>query len=316
VWISEIMLQQTQVATVIPYFENWMREFPDLPGLAGAPEDEVLSHWSGLGYYARARNLHKTARLCIEIHDGELPQTTEELVALPGIGLSTANAIISQATDRPAAVLDGNAKRTLARHALVEGWYGTSHVLKQLWDEAEKRLPENRGADYTQAIMDLGALVCTRNNPDCGHCPVSGDCLAKTQGKTDRIPASKPKRHIGQSQIWMLIVSDQNGRVLLEKRPPAGIWGGLWVFPSGEDPQTLCDRIGVSSDELTNLEPRTHSLTHLQMNIQPLFTGKFSPEQVKCSSRQQWVTPAGAMKLGVPKPVSELLQEYDGGDLK
>jgi len=316
VWISEIMLQQTQVATVTPYFERWMRDFPDLLSLAGAPEDEVLSHWSGLGYYARARNLHKTARLCSKIHDGDLPETTEELVALPGIGLSTANAIISQATDWPAAVLDGNAKRTLARHALIEGWYGTSKVLKQLWNEAEKRLPENRGADYTQAIMDLGALVCTRKNPNCGHCPVSGDCLAKAQDKIDQIPTPKPKRTIGQSHMCMLIVADQSGRVLLEKRPPAGIWGGLWVFPSGEDSQALCEGFGISSDNLTRLEPRTHRLTHLQMNIQPLIAGKLRPEQVKCSSRQQWVTPVGAMKLGVPKPVSELLQEYDGGDLK
>ncbi|NNK37435.1 MAG: A/G-specific adenine glycosylase, partial [Xanthomonadales bacterium] len=183
VWVSEIMLQQTQVATVIPYFERWMARFPDIESLAEAPLDDVLSHWSGLGYYARARNLHKTARRCRDDHGGELPLETTALSALPGIGESTANAIVSQATDRPAAVLDGNVRRVLARHAAIEGWTGKASVQKALWTEAVDRLPAARGADYTQAVMDLGALVCTRSSPACVDCPVSEDCAALQRGR-------------------------------------------------------------------------------------------------------------------------------------
>jgi len=182
VWISEIMLQQTQVATVIPYFDRWMRDFPDVATLAAASLDSVLSHWSGLGYYARARNLHRAALQCVQEHGGRLPAAAEELVALPGIGLSTANAIISQATDQPAAVLDGNVRRVLARHAAVDGWPGRAAVQKRLWTEAEARLPNDRGADYSQAIMDLGATVCMRSKAACELCPVSADCGAPTAG--------------------------------------------------------------------------------------------------------------------------------------
>ena len=225
VWISEIMLQQTQVATVIPYFERWMTAFPDLPALANAGEDDVLAHWSSLGYYARARNILKAARTCMEQNDGRLPEGADELAGLPGIGRSTANAIVSQASDRPAAVLDGNVRRVLARHAAVEGWPGKSAVLKRLWAEAEARLPGSRGADYTQAIMDLGALVCTRTHPECAHCPVRDDCQALLRGLVERLPSPKPATRVSDRDVCMLILRDPRGRVLLEKRPPAGICG-------------------------------------------------------------------------------------------
>ncbi len=310
------MLQQTQVATVIPYFEHWLRDFPDLESLAAASQDEVLAHWSGLGYYARARNLHKAAMECMSEHNGALPATPGELVSLPGIGESTANAIISQTTDQPFAILDGNVKRTLSRHALVEGWYGKAAIQKQLWAEAEKRLPATRGADYTQAIMDLGALICVRKNPACDQCPVSKDCEALRLDKTDQIPVPKPKRKIREIDVCMLILKDEGGRVLLEKRPPAGIWGGLWTFPSGEHLDAVREKLGLSLAKLDTLAPEIHRLTHLLMHIQPYLARKVVPEQVKCSARQQWIKPSEARKLGMPKPVTDLLQQMESGGMK
>ena len=187
------MLQQTQVATVIPYFQRWMQTFPTISSLAAAPLEDVLALWSGLGYYARARNLHKAARICMEEFKGDLPTGTESLTSLPGIGLSTANAILSQSTDQPAAVLDGNVRRTLARHAAVEGWTGKAAVQKRLWKEAEGRLPAQHGADYTQAIMDLGATVCSRSKPSCEICPINQDCIANAQGNPKDYPTPKKR---------------------------------------------------------------------------------------------------------------------------
>ena len=314
VWISEIMLQQTQVATVIPYFENWVRTFPDIASLAAAPLDDVLSLWSGLGYYARARNLHKAAQLCTESSGGEFPAEAAALSALPGIGLSTANAIVSLSTGQPAAVLDGNVRRTLARHATIAGWSGKAAVQKSLWKEAEKRLPEQRGADYTQAIMDLGALICTRSNPSCEQCPVSADCQAFQQGHVDRFPSPKPPTRVTDKTICMLILRDSENRVLLEKRPPSGIWGGLWSLPEGGSIKDIEDKLGLTAQSPSKLPQVEHRLSHMRILIQPILASTGAATQVKCQDDQSWFAQKDQPGLGLPKPVSELLKNLGNGE--
>ena len=316
VWISEIMLQQTQVATVIPYFERWMASFPDVRALAAAPLDDVLSHWSGLGYYARARNLHRAASQCVAEYDGDLPCDAEALSSLRGIGLSTANAIVSQATDRPAAVLDGNVRRVLARHAAIEGWTGRSAVQKQLWKEAEMRLPGARGADYTQAVMDLGALVCKRSKPLCADCPVRLDCRALEQDKVDRLPSPKPAARVSERTVCMLILRDGEGRVLLEKRPPAGIWGGLWCLPDGDSVAAIESRLGVSGMAASTLPPFEHRLSHVRMSIRPVLADAAAGAQVQCSAARGWYHPGQVGQLGLPRPVTDLLQRLENGEFE
>ncbi len=314
VWISEIMLQQTQVATVSPYFERWIAKFPDIISLAKAPLDEVLSLWSGLGYYARARNLHNAAVQCMERHEGQLPGSSEELSALPGIGRSTANAIVSQSRDEPAAVLDGNVRRTLARHMAIEGWTGKACVQKQLWKEAEARLPRERGADYTQAVMDLGALVCTRSRPACDACPVSADCQAFQLKQVEQFPWPKPPTKVSEKTIHMLILRDKQGRVLLEKRPPTGIWGGLWSFPEGDSIESIEEHLGLWNTRPAALPQIAHRLSHLRMLIHPSLATTAEGRQVKCSRQQRWFHPAEHADLGVPKPVSDLLAKIQNGE--
>jgi len=314
VWISEIMLQQTQVATVVPYFERWMRDFPDVATLASASLDDVLAHWSGLGYYARARNLHRAAIRCLREHGGALPTEPEALAALPGIGRSTANAIVSQATDKPAAVLDGNVRRVLARHAAVDGWPGRAAVQKQLWAEAAARLPAERGADYTQAIMDLGATVCRRSKAACGHCPVSSDCRALQEGIVEHLPARKPATSVSNVTLYMLIVRDEQGRVLLEKRPPAGIWGGLWCLPQGDRQADIEARLGSAALRPAALPAFEHRLSHVRMSIQPLLADAMDPRQVQCAASLEWFEPARLPQLGLPKPVTDLLNRLHSGE--
>ena len=239
VWVSEIMLQQTQVKTVIPYFNRFMERLPDIPSLAETSTDEVLSLWSGLGYYARARNLQKAARLCVENHAGELPITPEALLALPGIGESTANAIYSQAWNQPAVILDGNVKRVLSRYFAVDGWPGKADVHKKLWNIAADLLPKNRGADYSQATMDLGATLCTRSKPECIACPVQKNCRARQQGSVHLFPAKRPRLKVTKKTFQMVILINDNNEVLLERRPPSGIWGGLWSLPADDDGRSL-----------------------------------------------------------------------------
>jgi A/G-specific adenine glycosylase len=314
VWISEIMLQQTQVATVIPYFERWMQRVPEMDRLAGAPLDEVLSHWAGLGYYARARNLHRAAVLCVEQHEGELPGTAEQLADLPGIGLSTANAIISQSADTPAAVLDGNVRRVLARHAAVEGWTGAAEVQNTLWQHAIQRLPQKRGADYTQAIMDLGAMLCTRSKPDCQNCPVQIDCRAYQAGRVDELPHPKPKTRVRDRQVYMLVLQDKSSRVLLEKRPPTGIWGGLWSLPEADSIAGLEQYTGLLLDDAVQLTAREHRLSHQRLMIQPLHVSMPKSAQVKCAAEHCWVTFGNETAVAVPKPVADLLQQLHTGE--
>jgi len=314
VWISEIMLQQTQVSTVIPYFQRWMARFPGTPELAQAPLDEVLSHWAGLGYYARARNLHRAALVCMVEHGGKLPVAADDLVQLPGIGRSTANAIVSQSTDTPAAVLDGNVRRVLARHAMVGGWTGSAAVQKALWQEAETRLPAARGADYTQAIMDLGALLCTRSEPGCAHCPVSSDCRARLAAQIAHYPAAKPKTKVRDRPVFMLVLQDDAQRVLLERRPPAGIWGGLWSLPEAESLSALEQQSGLTLNDCMYLPPREHRLSHQRLLIQPVRARKLQSTQVKCLPGQRWVRPEQEPGLAVPKPVADLLLELRNGE--
>jgi A/G-specific adenine glycosylase len=315
-WVSEIMLQQTQVATVIPYFEQWMESFPDLSSLAAAPLDEVLSHWAGLGYYARARNLHKAAQRCVEAHSGRVPLDAEALSALPGIGASTANAIVSQSTDRPAVVLDGNVRRWLARHAGIEGWPGKAAVHRQLWEEAESRLPTDRGSDYTQAVMDLGAMICTRSGPRCGECPLNADCEALATGRVSQLPSPKPATKVSDRTVHMLILRDPEGRILLEKRPPTGIWGGLWCLPEGDSLHSVATRLGFSTFEASELPPFEHRLSHVRMTIRPSIAGVSAAAQVQCSSGRDWFDRARQGALGLPKPVSDLLERLHRGEAK
>jgi A/G-specific adenine glycosylase len=314
VWVSEIMLQQTQVATVIPYFERFLDRCPDMRSLAETSLDDVLALWAGLGYYARARNLHKAAKLCMERHHGELPDSPEQLAALPGIGASTANAIISQAHDLPATVLDGNVRRVVARHAAIGGWAGKSSVHKLLWQAAESRLPAERGSDYTQAVMDLGATVCTRTRPSCDQCPVNDDCRAYQSDSIGQFPAPRPKLNIRKTELHVLILARDDGSVLLERRPPAGIWGGLWSLPEADTPEALARRMRVNLQELEALPAFKHRLTHMLINIRPQLARSVSRAQgVECCEDLRWFSDEEWPKLGLPQPVLRLLeQNYQG----
>jgi A/G-specific adenine glycosylase len=289
VWISEIMLQQTQVATVIPYYETFMHRFPTVSDLANAPVDEVLHLWTGLGYYARARNLHKAAQQVRDRHSGEFPSTFDELLALPGIGRSTAAAILSLSLNQPYAIMDGNVKRVLTRYMAIEGWPGSKKIEERLWNEAESLKPndlkqdnannrviegrtvtEPRYGDYTQAIMDLGATVCTRSKPKCDTCPMQHHCLAFVQGKQTEFPFKKPKKQIPTKYTTMLIPS-YNGQVLLQQRPSTGIWGGLWGFlETGFDKEIE----KTSEEALQMLEESLHSVNLQESRVQQLTTFK------------------------------------------
>lgn len=305
------MLQQTQVKTVIPYFNRFIDRFPDIQSLAAVSNDDVLAYWSGLGYYARARNLLKTAKTCMEDHNGDLPRTPEALAELPGIGESTANAIYSQAFDKPAVILDGNVKRVLARYLAIDGWPGKAAVHKQLWDIAEQMLPAKRGADYSQAIMDLGATLCTRTRPVCEQCPVKQTCKALADNAVDQFPSRRPALKVRKKSLQMLILIDGSGHVLLERRPPAGIWGGLWSLPADDDGQPIRQRIGLEGQPLKPLATLQHQLTHIQMTIQPLI-GHTEPDsgRVECSPDKRWFSQQDWPALGLPKPVRHLLETY------
>ena len=316
VWISEIMLQQTQVATVIPYFQRWLRDFPDIATLAAAPLDAVLAHWSGLGYYARARNLHRAALACMEQHGGALPTDAAALAALPGIGQSTANAIVSQSRDIPAAVLDGNVRRVLARHAAIAGWPGQAAVQKRLWAEAEARLPTTRGADYTQGVMDLGAMVCTRAKPDCPDCPVREDCRALRLGRVNEVPTPKPRTKVGERTLYLLILRDGAGRVLLEQRPAAGIWGGLWCLPDGADLAAIEARLGLRANRPMPLPAFEHRLSHLRLSLRPVLADGCDATQVQSSTERGWFDAGQQARLGLPQPVTQLLARINGGELR
>ncbi len=312
VWLSEVMLQQTQVRTVIPYFERFVSSLPSLGELAAGSEDRVLALWSGLGYYSRARNLHRCARLCVEQHAGELPDAIELLAALPGIGRSTAAAILAQAHGQSHAILDGNVRRVLARFHAVHGWPGAGAVQKQLWQLAEAHTPVARVADYTQAIMDLGATLCTRSKPRCAECPLRDECIALRDGLTTSLPQSKPTKKIPVRTTTMLIARDAEGRVLLERRPPSGVWARLWSFPEGTDVEQATLGMAALKDNapatIRVLPELAHTFSHFQLRITPvLFDGVCQATHVGDDPDHDWFKPEDLVELGLPAPVRKLL---------
>ncbi len=315
VWVSEVMLQQTQVATVIAYFERFMAAFPTLPALAAAELDAVLALWSGLGYYSRARNLHRAARICVERHGGELPVDPAALAALPGIGRSTAAAIAAQAHGTRAAVLDGNVRRVLARHAGIDGAIEHRATRERLWAEADARLPDTRLADYTQAIMDLGATVCRPRQPACTVCPVTDDCYARATKQVAELPRRRPPRRTPLRQTLMLVARDRDGRLLLERRPATGIWGGLWSLPEAADATAaraiLAARARIDWDQAAQMSPFMHEFTHFRLQITPLKLAAQPRDDAVLDNTSRWVTPREALRLGLPQPVRRLIARLD-----
>ena len=308
IWVSEIMLQQTQVQTVIPYFEKFMQSFPMVVDLADAPIDAVLHHWSGLGYYARARNLHRAAEIIRDEHDGKFPSNFEAVEALPGIGRSTAGAILSLAFDQRHAILDGNEKRVLARHAAIEGWPGKNAVAKKLWGLAETRTPGARVAAYTQAIMDLGATLCTRSSPTCESCPVASDCQARLSDAVANFPGKKPKKAKPLKQTTMLMaVAD--GAVYLERRPASGIWGGLWSLPEVQDANDWCDRkLSTKALNVESWGTLRHSFSHYDLDISPVVVhldGESS--KVADGDGSTWYRLSETPPGGIAAPVRKLI---------
>jgi A/G-specific adenine glycosylase len=315
-WVSEIMLQQTQVATVVAYFERFMQHFPTVEALAAAPLDEVLHLWSGLGYYARARNLHRAAQRVVDEHSGELPPDLEALQALPGIGRSTAGAILAMAHGRRHPILDGNVKRVLARVHAVPGWPGQAAVERQLWALAEAHTPVQRVGDYTQAIMDLGATVCRRTRPACAECPVAELCAARAQGRQADYPAPRPPRLRPRRHARMLLLQDASGAVLLEQRPASGVWGGLWCPPElgDESPESWTRRV---LDTPVRAEPPLaqvrHGFTHFELEITPLRARLEAPApRLMESGRWVWYNARSPAKLGLAAVVERLIAALDG----
>jgi A/G-specific adenine glycosylase len=315
VWLSEIMLQQTQVGTVIPYFERFVDAFPDVAALAAAPIDSVLHHWTGLGYYARARNLHRTARMLTEQYGGQFPVALDELTALPGIGRSTAGAIVAIAFGQRAAILDGNVKRVLARHGAIAGWPGQGDVARQLWESAERLTPTERVADYTQAIMDLGATLCTRTRPACDRCPVRTDCRARGEGAPEQYPGRQSKAATPIRATLFLILRNPTGEVLLEQRPPTGIWGGLWSFPEcapETDIASQCDALGYRTLGWQTRAARRHVFSHYRLDYTPVEIAVAPGFAVADGDTRRWVLPASPGALGLPAPAKRLLAELAG----
>jgi len=317
VWISEIMLQQTQVSTVIPYFERFMQSYPTVDALAAAPLDEVLHHWTGLGYYARARNLHKTAQTVSNELNGQFPDNVPELIELPGIGRSTAGAISSIAFKNQATILDGNVKRVLARYSATEGWPGKSAVVEKLWLIAETYTPHKRIADYTQAMMDLGATLCTRSSPSCEQCPLVQDCKAYQQGNPKDYPGKKPKKKLPVRTSCFLMISNTEGALLLEQNPPAGLWGGLWVFPQCESEEQLEEtylKLGVQPDSEQVHEVKRHTFSHFHLDYKPvqitLGSATANARHVADKQNQVWYNPQNPLSLGMPAPIKALLLNH------
>ncbi len=330
VWVSEVMLQQTQVATVIPFFERFMAAFPDVHSLAAADIDTVLHHWTGLGYYARGRNLHRAAQQVCEQYAGVFPADLDGLIALPGVGRSTAGAIASIAQGQRAAILDGNVKRVLARYYAVPGWPGQSAVLKQLWHLSETLTPSERVGDYTQAMMDLGATLCTRSKPQCQRCPLQRGCVAHRAGEESLYPGRKPRKALPRRSCWMLMLANSEGQLLLQQRPPVGLWGGLWSFPefaSQDEALAQAGRWGGDPVSATELDVFSHTFSHFQLQISPLLvavpaeTIAAAGEPARPDGRAVadeppsiWYSPARPVAVGLATPVKRLLQQVRSGE--
>lgn len=316
VWVSEIMLQQTQVSTVIDYYQRFMARFPDVFSLASAAQDEVLHLWTGLGYYARGRNLHQCAKTIVRDYGGEFPRSTAQLCTLPGIGRSTAAAIASISMNIPAAILDGNVKRVLTRHFAIEGWPGQGAIEKELWQLAEQLAPSKQCGTYTQAMMDLGATLCTRSKPACERCPLQASCQGYQTGTPTQFPSSKPKATKPEKAAVFLMIQNPAGEFLLQQRPTQGLWGGLWCFPEAED-------LAAAMQLFTQLLPGTpantqpllgfrHTFSHYHLDIQPLLLSLTrSPSQVSDTDnlKQCWYNPHQPLTLGLAAPVKKLLEQ-------
>ncbi|MFA5826851.1 MAG: A/G-specific adenine glycosylase [Gallionellaceae bacterium] len=311
VWLSEIMLQQTQVATVIPYFQRFVISFPNIAALAAATEEQVLAHWSGLGYYARGRNLHKAAQIIAEKYQGEFPREFAQILELPGIGRSTAAAICALAYHQHRAILDGNVKRVLARYCGVEGWTGEKRVEEKLWQQAEALLPPHDVAIYTQALMDMGATVCVRSKPKCVLCPVQADCVALQTERTAELPAPRPRKTVPERYATFLLLMHGND-ILLEKRPGSGIWGGLWCPPQFDDEDAGRDwfvRNGMDASEGERLETFTHTFTHFKLHITPLKIQLARKPLRAAQPGSVWLDVEEALQAAIPTPVRTVLQE-------
>ena len=312
VWISEIMLQQTQVTTVIPYFERFMQSFPTVFDLANASQDDVLHHWTGLGYYARARNLHKASKMLVDNYDGEFPNNIEDVIALPGIGRSTAGAILSLSRNRCFPILDGNVKRVLARYYAIGGWPGQKAVENALWEVAEQNTPQTRCANYTQVMMDLGAMVCTRSKPKCDECPLQATCLAYAQGTQSEYPGKKPKKTLPVKTTFML-VPQFNQQVYLQQRPSSGLWGGLYGFletPSVEDGIAQLLKNGITVESTIKLEPFRHTFSHFHLDITPVVAVVNSaPRKQVAEMPSKWFTLNEPIEVGLAAPTTKIIKQ-------
>ncbi|WP_233520505.1 A/G-specific adenine glycosylase [Flocculibacter collagenilyticus] len=315
VWVSEIMLQQTQVATVIPYYQRFMERFPNIESLAEAPQDEVLNHWTGLGYYARARNLHKAAQQVVDIHDGVFPSNIEDVIALPGIGRSTAGAVLSLSLGQSHPILDGNVKRVLTRFMALEGWPGKKDIENKLWQAATLYTPKQEVPAYNQAMMDLGATTCTRSKPKCDICPLIDRCAGYQTGKPTQFPTSKPKKQIPTKSTIMLVIK-QDDKVLVKKRPPTGIWGGLYCFYEVEEEQNIAETlsslglVALSQHELSSFR---HTFSHYHLDIKPILiqvehSDNYSITKVAEHELQLWYNLNVTQKVGTAAATQKILE--------
>jgi A/G-specific adenine glycosylase len=311
VWISEVMLQQTQVATVIPYYQRFLARFPDVASLAAAPQDEVLHLWSGLGYYSRARNLKRAAQRIALQFGGELPTDIETLQELPGLGRSTAGAILALSHGARHAILDGNVKRVLARYFAIDGAPNERGVEQQLWALAERCTPEQDVADYTQAIMDLGATLCTRRQPECGRCPLNAGCAANSSGRQHELPAPRVRAARRVRQVVMLAARREDGSVLLTRRPERGIWGGLWSLPEFEGLEAArawaAARLDAAVVDRVPLPALRHAFTHFDLEMTPLPARCAGHAGVMDEAGSLWYNRGAPAAVGLPAPISKLL---------
>ncbi len=326
IWLSEIMLQQTQVTTVLPYYQRFLASFPDVAALARATIDDVLAHWSGLGYYRRAHHLHAAARRVMDAHGGAFPRDAATLETLPGIGRSTAAAICAFSSGTRAAILDGNVKRVLARHAGVEGWPGAAKVEAVLWTLAQERLPRGEQAArdraieaYTQGMMDLGATVCTRTQPRCGACPVAEDCVARREGRANALPSPRPARVLPHRDVRVLVI-ERDGDVLFERRPAQGVWGGLWSLPEcalDEDARAVAlVRFGIAAGDAIALPALRHAFTHFTLTMHPLrltATALATASAMRVAGQDEvaWLSGDAAEGVGLPAPIRRLVRSLD-----